>query len=839
MSRIESFLYGFFDRVVLGHPRKVMACLILLVSVLGYFAKDFKIDASSDTLIKQSDESFRYARKMYARYGLGDFLIISYTPEKDLLSDEVLSDIARLRDELKTLERVESVITVLDVPLLESPPLTVKELAGDIHTLASPDVDRQLVRKELSTSPLYRNLIVSPDLKTTAIQINFKPEKKFYDLVSRREALDDKAVAEGLSDQETAEYQALLEQIENLRKISDKERHQDIAFVREIMSRHQKEARLFLGGVSMIADDLIRFVKNDLKIFGTGVFVFLIITLAVIFRGMRWVVLPMLCCVLSGVAMIGILGLFGWKVTVVSSNFISLQLIISMTYTMHLVVRYRELHARYPEDDHHTLCSKMIRYMLIPTFYGALTTVVGFESLILADILPVATFGWMMSAGICVSLVLTFLVFPAGLMMLKKTAPPVIKETRFSFTPALGRFTESNKTLIMAASAIILALSYLGISKLDVENSFINYFKKSTEIYKGMKVIDQELGGTTPLDIIIDFSDSEPAKPEGQKMNTGTPADEADGFEGFEEFEERSPQKYWFTPYKMNRVLQVHDYLEGLPEAGKVLSLGTMMKIATKLNKGKPLDSFELSLAYNEIPDRYKDILVKPFASVEHNQARVFLRVKDSEPTLRRNQLIHKIQKDLTNRLGFKKEEVHLTGLLVLYNNMLQSLFSSQFASLGSAVFVMMCMYLVLFRSLRTSLIAIFPNLFAIAAVLGFMGWAGLPLDMMTITIASISVSIADDNIIQYICRFKDELKADADYIRAMHRSHASIGYDMYYTTITLVIGFSILAMSNFIPSILFGLLTGLVMIIALFASLTLLPVLIVLIKPFGLQKNP
>jgi uncharacterized protein len=838
MSKIESFLYRFFDRIILGYPRSVIACLILIISFLGYFAKDFKIDASSDTLIKQSDESFRYARNMYSRYKVGDFLIISYTPSKDLMSDDVLADIARLRDEIKALPRVESVVTLLDVPLLESPPLTIKELAGNIHTLSTPGIDRNMARKELSTSPIYKNLVVSPDLKTTAIQVNFKIEKKYNDLVHRRDRMEDKAAKEGLNDQESIDYKAVLSELEQLKKNSDKLRHQDIVSVREIMSRHQKDAKLFLGGVSMIADDLIHFVRNDLKIFGIGVFIFLIITLAAIFKMARWVILPMACCFLSALAMIGILGLFGWKVTVVSANFISLQLIISMTYTIHLVVRYRELQARYPDDDQHTLCSKMIRYMLLPTFYGALTTVVGFESLILCDILPVATFGWMMSAGICVSLTLTFLLFPAWLMLLKKPPLPVIHEAHASFTPALGRFTESNKTFVVAASIIIVILSYFGISKLQVENSFINYFKKSTEIYQGMKVIDEDLGGTTPLDVIIDFNETEPPASSAKNSASGKNTDGSDSFEGFDEFEEQPQQKYWFTPYKMNRILEVHDYLEKLPGAGKVLSLGTMMKVATKLNNGKPLDSFDLSLAYNEIPDKYKNLLVKPFASLEKNEARLFMRVRDSDPSVRRNELINKIQNDLTGRMGFKKEDVHVSGLLVLYNNMLQTLFSSQFATLGSTVFIMMCMYLVMFRSLRTSLIAIAPNLFSIGAILGFMGWVGLPLDMMTITIASISVSIADDNIIQYIYRFMDELKIDGNYINAMHRSHASIGYDMYYTTITLVIGFSILALSNFIPTIVFGLLTGLVMVIALFASLTLLPVMIVLIKPFGRQRT-
>jgi hypothetical protein len=829
---METFLYRFFDRIVIGRPRTTIALLICVTVVLAYFAKDFKIDASSDTLIKQSDEAFRYSQKMSERFGVGDFLYIAYTPSGDLLSAEVLADIGRLRDEIKAMERVESVVTLLDVPLLESPPLTVRELAGDPHTLASPGIDREMVRRELANSPIYRNLIVSPDLKTTAIQVNFKLDQYYYDLVQRRNRLEDKSREGRLSDEEADAYAAVKAEIEKYREAEDKRRGEEIKQIRGIMDRHRDSAELFLGGVSMIADDMIHFVKNDLKIFGAGVFFFLVMTLAAIFRGLRWVVLPMLCCIVSAVAMIGALGLFGWKVTVVSSNFISLQLIISMTYTIHLVVRYRELQISYPSDGPQALCSKTIRFMLIPTFYAALTTVAGFESLILSDILPVVAFGWMMSTGICVSMVVTFILFPAGIMLLPQAPPPVVKDTRFSFTPALGRFTEHHKVLVLAICGIVLLGSAAGMSRLMVENSFINYFKESTEIYQGMKVLDQQLGGTTPLDIIIDFKDSEALDPVETPPSEGQA--EADGFGEFNEFEEGSDRKYWFTPYKMNRVLEAHAYLEQLPEVGNVLSLGTMMKIATRLNNGEPLDSFELSLAYNEIPETYQELLVKPFASVEHNQARLFVRVKDSEPGLRRNEFIQRVEHDLIAKLGFKEDEIHLTGLLVLYNNMLQSLFESQFASLGSAVLAMIAMYLVLFRSLKVSLIAIFPNLFAIGAILGFMGWAGIPLDMMTITIASISVSIADDNAIQYICRFREEIKTDGDYIGAMHRCHGSIGYDMFYTTITLVIGFSILALSNFIPTIVFGLLTGLVMIIALFASLTLLPVLIVLVKPFG-----
>lgn len=828
---LEEKLLRFFDRVILSHPRVVIACLLAAMAFCGYFIKDFKIDASSDTLIQEKDQDLQYSRKIYYRYGESDFLVIAYTPHKDLLSDETLDQIGRLKKEILGLDRVESVITVLDVPLLESPVIPIRELTRGVRTLASPQVDRNLARIELANSPLYKNLLVSPDLKTTGIQVNFKPDTVYHDLVTARDRFLEASEAGKLSEAEEVRYKQVLTKLEAHKNITSQQRHEDIMAIRVIMDKYRNQADLFLGGVSMIADDLISFVKNDLKLFGTGVFLFLVLTLGVIFRKPRWVLLPMLCCIFSAIAMMGLLGLFSWKVTVVSSNFISLQIIISLTYTIHLVVRYRELQAENPDADQRTLVGKTIRLMLIPTFYAALTTATGFVSLAFCDMLPIVTFGWMMTAGICVSMLITFIFFPASLMLIKPPPPVVRKTTEIPFTPLLGKFAEHHKEVILLMSLAIVILGGIGISKLKVENSFISYFKKSTEIYKGMKVIDQKLGGTTPLDVLIDFKPEE-ARPGGVQAVAQSGSDSE--FEGFSEFDKTDDTKYWFTPYKMNKVMEVQDYLENLPESGKVLSLGTMMKIAEKLNSGKPLDSFELSLVYSEIPEDYKKLLVRPYASIEDNQVRFFLRVKDSDPNLRRNAFLQKIQHDLTTRLGYDKENVHLSGMMVLYNNMLKSLFSSQISSLGSAVLMMMCMYFVLFRSLRVSVIAIFPNLFSIAAVLGFMGWMNIPLDMMTITIASISISIADDNTIHYIHRFREEIVLDRDYIRAMHRCHGSIGYDMFYTTITLVIGFSILALSNFIPSIIFGLLTGLVMIIALFAALTLLPVIIVLLKPFG-----
>jgi uncharacterized protein len=851
IPRMDTRFSRLFFSMVLDHPKTVVACLLVLVAVMGFFAKDFKIDASAETLINETDEDLRYSRIIASRYGIQDFLVIAYTPREDLLSEKVLDDIGRLRDELAALPRVVSVVTLLDVPMLESPPLEIQELAGEMRTLMSPEVDRQMAREELATSPLYRELLVSPDLKTTGIQINFAPDDDFYNWVLRRDALEEKKADQGLTSQESTEYRQIKDKIDQFRTVSEKGRSEDIAAIRAIMDHYRDDADLFLGGVSMIANDLIRFVKNDLKIFGIGVFVMLIVVLSIIFRQARWVILPMLCCGFSAVIMMGLLGLIGWKVTVVSSNFISIQLVLTMSLTIHLIVRYREFISQNHDADQRTLVHDTVSKMATPCFYNSLTTIAGFSSLVYAEIVPVVSFGYMMTAGVAVSFVFTFLFFPASLMLMDKTSSLPAGKTNFALPLLLARFTESHSKAILGLTVIILMVSAVGLTRLTVENSFISYFKKDTEIYQGMTVIDRQLGGTTPLDVIVNLENRsaepgelaagpDPDAAAGESSPHVGDLEESDAFDDFgdfEEFTDEIPSQYWFTPYRMRQAEAIHDYLDAVPEIGKVLSLGSMMKIAHHLTDGRELDSFDLSLIYNEIPDGYRDLLVTPYVSVENDEVRFSARVRDSDESLRRNELINRIHYDLVEKLGYPEENVQLTGMMILYNNMLQSLFDTQIRTLGFVFLVIMIMFFVLFRSFLIAGIAIFPNVLSISVVLSFMGWMGIPLDMMTITIASISVGIAVDDTIHFIYRFKSEIAGGKTYIQAMHRSHGSIGFAMFYTSITIIIGFSILTLSNFIPTILFGLLIGLAMAIALIAALTLLPAMILTIKPFGPEK--
>ena len=864
---MQSSLLNFYTRYILNRPIIVIIVLLGVFAYLGFNAKHFRIDASADSLILENDKDYKYYRKISKTYGSHSYMFITYKPKGDIFSPETLSKLGSLRDELKKIKRVSTVLTILDVPLLRNPPVPIKELIPNIKNLEHPDVDIHLARTEIESSPIYQELLVSADMKMTALMVHFTEDAEYERVVSRRGDLRQKLSVNTITPAERTELAQLKSAYRECKIRMDKERHSDIAAVRTIMDGYRQDAELFLGGISMITDDLITFVKKDLKVFGIGIVIFLIVALGFIFRKIRWVVLPVLCCTLSVLSMIGILGIFGWEVTVISSNFISLQLIITMALTIHLIVRYRELEVENPEWSQMELVKETVFSKFVPCLYTTLTTVAGFGSLLICDILPVINFGLMMSVGLVVSLIVTFFLFPAILCLLPKNKTGEERQFCSGFTRILANITQNYAKTVFIVTGLLIVMIGVGVSRLTVENSFIDYFRKSTEIYQGLKVIDQNLGGTTPLDIILSFDEKKDVLLSNQDTEvivqdtvSTTPldvivdaqkiedvplsnketiaesdADFDDEFSEFDEFEEEdNSDKYWFTADKMAKIMKVHDYLDSLPEIGKVLSLGTMLKIAEQFTEGKPLDDFQLALLYTQLPDNFKDMALSPYISIPDNQARLTVRIKDSLKGLKRDDLLKQITSDMGNKLGLQEHQYQLAGMMVLYNNMLQSLFSSQILTIGFVVLALVVMFTLLFRSIKIALIAIIPNVISAVAVLGIMGLAGMPLDFITITIAAISIGIAVDDTIHYIHRFKEEYEVDRSYINSMHRCHGSIGNAMYYTSLTIIAGFSILVLSYFIPTILFGLLTGLAMFIALITALTLLPRLIIVFKPFG-----
>ena len=825
---MTSTLFAAYERLVLAHPARV---LIVMLAVLGFFAwqaRHFELDASADALLLEADRDLQTLREVQARYGSKDLLIVTSAPGGSVFDESSLAQLRTLRDRLRAAPGVASVTSILDVPLLDNVEgVSLSAIADNIRTLDDPETDRARAEQELIASPLFGEVIVSADARTTALALTMKDDGAYRALLTKRNRLLIERNAENLDDAGRAEIDTALEGIkrfyESAKRRVAADRRAEIAAIRGVLSDFAGTGTLHLGGVPMIADDMITFVRNDLIVFGIGVALFLVIVLSVIFREARWVVLPLAGCFYAGLLMIGMLGLVGWKVTVISSNFLALMLIITISMNIHLTVRYRQLHRDFPDLSHRHLVATTIRRMVWPCLYTALTTIIGFGSLVFSGIKPVIDFGWMMSIGLAVTFVTAFTLFPAIVLLLGRTGAPERAGAEYRFTRGLALVAERHGAVVLAAAGVLLAVCAVGVSRLTVENSFVDYFSEDTEIYQGLALIDRELGGTTPLEILLDLDEDRIFDDEPSPKPTEYDAEA-----------EREKAGYWFTDFKIERIKEVHDWLASQPEVGKVLSLASLIRVGEKLNDGEPLDSLQLALVYRRAPADLRQGLIDPYIDILRDEARISLRIRDTLPDLHRQELLERIRKGLRDELGLGPDDVTVSGLLVLYNNMLQSLFASQISTLGAVLIGVALMLLLLFRSFTLAVLGIVPNLLAAGAVLGTMGLLSIPLDLMTITVAAVTIGIAVDNAIHYIYRFREEFARSGDYTATMHVCHANIGKAVFYTSATIIFGFSILVLSNFLPTIYFGLLTGLAMSIALLAALTLLPKLILLTKPFG-----
>jgi len=815
-------------KTIVEYPRSILVVLALVVGFFATWVDDFQLDASSDSLLLEGDQDLRFYKDIKARYGDDEFLVVTYQPEKDLFAAETLSHLKKLRDELSNLDTIDSVVSILDVPLLKSPPKSLSDLEEDVPNLLSPGTDKNLAKQELLTSKLYRNLVISSDGKTTAMQLNMVLDKELKSLIEARDVLREKRLAEALDTDELIQLKILSDQIREQRDVYRRQNVETIASIRSILDRYRVGVDIFLGGVPMITVDMIDYIQSDIKVFGTSILLFLILALLFIFKRPRWMMISMLCCLVGLIVMTGFLGLVGWPVTVVSANFVALLLIFSLSITVHLTVHYRELNSLHPEQSQRWLVHQTLINKWVPCLYTTITTMVGFASLLIAGIRPVIDFGWMMLISMGAIFVMVFLLFPSLLVLLKRLHTKQEMDLTSRITKTLSHLVLSRQKEMVFVFALIAAISAVGITQLTAENQFIKAFKEDTEIFQGLTVIDTELGGTTPLDIIIE-ADSSFFNVNEQP----TESFEEDEFLDMDFFDDETEEydigadSYWYNSFRLKTVAAIHEYLESLDEAGKVLSIATTVDVMKILNDDEELDTFFLSLLYKKIPQDIKETLFDPYLSADGNQIRISFRVFESYPELQRNALINKIKTDLVETLGLEASQVKLTGLLVLYNNVLQSLFRSQILTIGVVFLAIMAMFLVLFRSLKIAFVAILPSMLASGSVLGLMGWLSIPLDVMTITIAAICIGIGVDHSIHYIHRFRSEIKRQASARIAIEKSHASTGKAIYYTSVIIVVGFSILGLSNFIPTIYFGVFTAFAMLVSLIANLTLLPLLL------------
>ena len=793
-----------YQNLILKNPKAVFVLLIITILSFGYFSKDFRLDASSETLLIEGDPDLAYLQEVTERYGSKDFLVLTYTPNEGMVTDNSINNLLSLKYKIQSLDWVHSVITLLDIPLLNNSEAPLQERLESFKTLKDKDVDRDRGFKEILNSPVFRNFVISENGNTSGIIVNIKKNEPLENIEEKSK-----------------------EQIEQYKDQIKKQNHQNILEIRQVIQSYEDIGKIYLGGIPMIADDMMTFIKSDIVVFGLGVLLFIIATLWFVFRKLIWIIVPISSCLFSVIIMMGLLGILGWKVTVISSNFIALMLILTMAMNIHMSTRFLQLRKDFPTKNNFEIISLTTNKMFWPIIYTVFTTIFAFLSLIFSGIKPIIDFGWMMTFGLITSFIITFSLLPTLLNFATTKNISTQNEQDSKITKFLGNISLNYKNLIFGVTGIVIILSVVGISKLEVENSFINYFNKDTEIYKGMKLIDEELGGTTPLEVILRFP----------KQETEETSTEDDEFADWDDEDDVNDNKYWFTKDKIDTIASVHNYLDSLPQVGKVLSFSSIIDVATQLNNNKPLGTLEMGVLYSKIPESIKTEIIDPYLSIENNEARISLRIIDSQENLRRNDLINKINFDLKNEIGLDQSEFKLAGVLILFNNLLQSLFKSQILTLGLVMIGIFSMFIILFRNIKLSLIGVVPNFIAAFFILGIIGLLGIPLDMMTITIAAITIGIAVDNSIHYIYRFKEEFNKIKDYDKTLKVCHSTVGVAILNTSITIVFGFSILVLSKFIPTIYFGLFTGLAMLLAMISVLTLLPSLILIVKPFSNNK--
>ena len=811
---------------VVKNPFKVLFSVLIVVLIALQGISNFKLDASSDALVLEGDESLKKYREHEKEFGDSSFLIVTFKPQFELFSEQSLDQLAQIENELSKLDGVDSVLSLLDAPIFFQPKVGLTEVADNLKDLTSDGIDLIEAKKEIINNPIYRDLIISKDGSTTAMQIVLRGNNEYDALISGRyEILDKLNSKEPITFEDKTKLQNELTSIN--KRISELNNNESnfnatlVSQIRSILDLHRSNATLYLGGPAMITSDMMEYIRSDLVIFGIAVASIFAIMLYLFFGNIKFVILPISNAFLTTFVTAGFLGYMDWKISVVSSNFIALLLILTISLTVHVLVKINELSLE-SEDNKKSLIDA-VEQMFLPCFFAAFTTAVAFLSLLLGDLKPVIEFGKMMAFGISIAFIFTFSFLPSSISLIKE-----IKSKDYlslhKVTNKILVISKNKTTFVYSTFSVFFCILLFGTTKLIVENRFIDYFDEETEIHQGMLEIDKNLGGTATLDIII-------------KEPSFIATDDLIEDEFFDDSlfddENSNASGYWWNVYSLAQLEEIHDYLDSLPEIGKVLSVASGIKLARMINDGENLNDLELALLRSVLPEDIRETLLYSYINKDDSVVRISTRVNESADNLNRNDLLKKINNDLITKFNLSEDRFEITGLAVLYNNMLQSLFQSQIGSLLVVFSVIALMLLLIFKSFKVMIIGLIPNIFVATSVVGILGLLKIPLDIMTITVAAISVGMAVDNTIHYIYRYKKEMKITHSFEMALQKAHTTTGRAIFYTAATIASGFSILALSNFFPTQLFGIFTALAMLIAFISSLSLLPNLLVKFKVF------
>ena len=725
------------------------AIILLAIFCSSLGINNFRFDASSETLILDNDVDYQIYEQTNDDFGSSDFLILAIQSSNEIFTLDNLQNLQNLRDKIQVIEGVDSVVSVFDAPILEQPKLSLIKSASNDKYLLEDELNLPLAKQELIDSPIFSELVISKDGKTLAFQINLDGKDNY--------------------DQTVIDIRSEIQTFKNF--------------------------NINLAGPSMIVFDTINFIKNDVITFGTITILVFFIFLYLIFRDFWPVTIILLNALIVMFISIGVMGLMDWPISIVSSNFLALLLITSIAISIHILAKVQT------DVDKNISTSKSLSDIFMPCLFTALTTIVGFASLILSDIKPVIDFGKMMSVGVLLNLLSSFVFIPLALEL--KNIKSITHKNIADFVYNNG-YVQSKGFIKKAWIPFLLIFIPLIIylpTNLKVENKFIDYFNKETEIYKGMETIDKNLGGTTPFDIILSL-------PEAIEE-----VDEEDLF--FSENSETA--KYWWKKDNMDKLQKVQNEVSKIDELGKVLSIANGIELAQNLNNNQPLGDLELAFVRNSLLDSERaQKVLETFIDETEKSTKIFARTIDSSPNLNRNELINSIDKILQKNFEGTEIDYQITGLGVLYNNLLQSLFSSQIKTLSFVLVSIFLMVSFLFRSLLVGFSVMFIPSISVGVVMSSMSILNIPLDIMTITIASICVGMSVDYAIHFAWRY---LKENDE-----KKTLLSAGRAILITGSTIIMGFLVFLFSNFNPTILFGVFSGIAIFFAMFLSIYLLP---------------
>lgn len=816
--------------VVVRKPIVVLVSMLALVATCSFFISSLNIDASPDSLMLESDPDLKYYREVHRHYGTDEFIIVGFKPKKEILEKSTIDFIENISEKFKKIEGVSSVTSLSNVPLLLQIQKDNKTGETSFSNLLSSQVDLAKAKAEFTTSPIYVNNLVNDDLNTTAIKVDIEKNETLIDLLEEKYVFLDKQKNQLLDESDEADLHGVRKNILFERQVINNRYKNVLRSVREIVNDVDDAGEFYLAGAPLIGNDMKDFVGKDIKIFGVAILSIMILVLFLFFRRPAWIFLALVCAILNVLLVAGLASILEFQLTIISSNFVALLIIFSVTLSIHVIIRYQEIQKTQPNETIDENLKITLSQIITPCFYMVLTSAIAFFSLIVSDINPVIVFGYIMILGLLCAFLLTFTVLPALIMLINPKSRVLEQDKSATLLENLLNVIVNNKRLTIAIVVGMFVLNIIGISQITVENRFIDYFKKTTDIYQGLELVDQELGGTVPLEVMLEVDPDQVEEVDEDTQEDEEFGDYLTNLEGTQD--DFTAKSYWYNRSGIRKINKIHKYLEDLPQIGKVLSLSSTEEVFRTINKGEPLEDFHLSLVYRKVPDNVKQILISPYVSSDGSQARILARIKDSDHTLIRNDLLKKISTELNTSFINDGESVRLTGISVLYNNVLQSLFRSQILTLGTVFVCIFIMLVILFRNFKLAVIGTLPNIFTALFILGLMGVLGIPLDIMTITIAAITIGIGVDYAIHYIHRYKKEFAQNGDNFQALYRSQTTVGKALYFTSITITLGFIILVLSNFVPSIYFGMLTSIAMLVALFATFSIIPLLLSIMQP-------